>query len=98
MKLTGNIYTNRTLNLGDNAQSTITGNVYGVNAYLGPQTSDILTNNNLTITGDLITNNDLTLNSTNGTASMKNFYGINENTTTSNYRSSNKQLKNQVVL
>lgn len=81
MTLLGNMYTNRTLSLGNNAQSTITGNVYGLNTYLGPQTGT-LANNNLTITEDLITNNDLTLNSTNGRASMKNFYGINETTST----------------
>lgn len=81
MSLIGNMYTNRTLSLGNNAQSTITGNVYGLNTYLGLQTGT-LANNDLTINGDLITNNDLTLNSTNGTTSMTNFYGINEHTNT----------------
>lgn len=76
MKLTGNIYTNRTLNLGDNARTKIIGDVYGVNAYLGHQ--DGIVPNKLEIVGDLITNNDLTLNAVKGQAVMTNFYGIND--------------------
>ncbi|PRR81457.1 hypothetical protein [Clostridium vincentii] len=76
MNLTGNMYTDRSLSIDNNAQAKITGNVYGVNAYLGHESGT--GTNKLEIVGDLITDNDLTLNATNGRALMTNFYGIND--------------------
>ncbi len=81
--INGDIYTANTYHLNNNAQSTITGDVFAKNIYVGKSiNSDASKSNNVTFENNVIVNNDLALNAQNSNVLIKNnFYGINEKTT-----------------
>lgn len=80
--INGNIYTANTYHLNNNAQSTITGDIFAKNIYVGKSiNSDVSKSNNVTFENNVIVNNDLALNATNSSILIKNnFYGINDKT------------------
>jgi len=79
----GNIYTANTYHLNNNAQSTVSGDVFAKNIYVGKSiNSNVSKENSVTFANNVIVNNDLALNATNSSILVKNnFYGINEKTT-----------------
>ena len=80
----GNIYTNSTYNLVNNATSTINNNLYSFNTYVGPSTSGQTSTGNTLNALEVITNNDLTLNANNSRMNITNYYGINDISTANN--------------
>lgn len=79
----GNIYTANTYHLNNSVQSTVNGDIYAKNIYVGKSiNSNVSKLNNISFEKDVIVNNDLALNSANSSILIKkNFYGINDKTT-----------------
>lgn len=79
----GNIYTANTYHLNNNAQSTVNGDIFAKNIYVGKSINSVVsTSNNITFENNVTVNNDLALNASNSNIVIKNnFYGINEKTT-----------------
>lgn len=81
--INGNIYTANTYHLNNNAQSTVNGDIFAKNIYVGKSINSVISkSNNITFSNNVIVNNDLALNATNSNIVIKNnFYGINDKTT-----------------
>ena len=84
----GNVFTAGTYNLQNNSESTIQNSLYALNVYVGPRVKSILgisKDNMLDVKNEVLTNNDLTLNATDSTIKIKDFYGMNDLTTSNKY-------------
>lgn len=80
-----NVITRNTFNIQDNTTTTIEGNLYGRNVYMGKiadgdfgfaQNSKLYINTNSN--GKVVLNNDLTVKAKNSEINMNDFYGIND--------------------
>ena len=98
--INGNIYTNETLSLRNNVISTINGNLYARNMYIGKEAGTVNSSNNkIIVMEDVIVNNDLALNSTNSSINInKNFYAINDKTTKEEADTSQKALNSSSII
>jgi hypothetical protein len=78
----GDILSANTLQLSNESNVEVEGNVYAKNIYSGKKLDEIVSNKNtLTVNNDVVVNNDLAMNSTNSIIEIKgNFYGINDKT------------------
>ncbi|MBU5455637.1 hypothetical protein [Caproiciproducens sp. MSJ-32] len=81
--MNGNLYTANTFHLSNNARSTVNGNLYAQNVYVGKSINSISSvNNHVTIKENVIVNNDLAFNASKSSITIENnFYGINDKTT-----------------
>ncbi|WP_418223161.1 hypothetical protein [Clostridium isatidis] len=81
--MNGNLYTTNTFHLSNNARSTVNGNLYAQNVYVGKSINSISSvNNHVTIKENVIVNNDLAFNASKSSITIENnFYGINDKTT-----------------
>jgi hypothetical protein len=81
LSASGNIFTSKTVNINESKVGVGSGNIYSSNTYLsGNKNNSDKTDSKdlLEINGDLITNNDLTFDSPGSSATMTNYYGIND--------------------
>lgn len=79
----GEVLSANTLQLSNESNVKVEGNIYAKNIYSGKKIDEIVSSkNNLIVENNVIVNNDLVMNSTDSTIEIKgNFYGINDKTT-----------------
>lgn len=96
--INGNIYTANTYHLNNNAQSTVNGDTFAKNIYVGKSiNSNVSQSNNISFEKNVAVNNDIALNATSSSILIKNnFYGINEKTT--DVSTANKALNSSSII
>lgn len=85
LNLTGNIITNETLSLNENANVTVTGDIFARNVYVGKTYHTVVpTNANLAVSNSILLDNDLAVNvqadptGKKSTVYTMNLYGLND--------------------
>lgn len=82
LNIKGDILSENTLQLSNNSNVKVEGNIYAKNIYSGKNLEETVSNkNNLTVNKNVLVNNDLAMNSTESTIEINgDFYGINDKT------------------
>lgn len=82
LNIKGNVLSANTIQVSNNSNVKVYGNIYAKNVYFGKKLEEVTSEkNNLTISKNVVVNNDLVMNSKNSTIEIKgNFYGINDKT------------------
>lgn len=96
--MNGNIYTANTFHLNNNAESTVNGDLYAKNVYVGKSADSMPSSvNEATFKKNVIVNNDLALNAKDSFILIENnFYGINDKTT--EVETANKALNSSSII
>lgn len=83
LNIKGDVLSANTIQVSNNSNVNVEGNIYAKNIYSGKKLEETVSNkNNLTVSKNVLVNNDLAMNSTESIIDIKgNFYGINEKTT-----------------
>ncbi|MBN1049959.1 DUF2572 family protein [Clostridium botulinum] len=94
----GDVNTAGTFNIGDNAKSTVNGNLYALNIFAGKTTNGKYANefggsSSLNINGQAVLDNDLTLKGVDTSIKIKDFYGLNDKNIESSKNNTSDKLE-----